>query len=149
MWLYFPGRHPLLQFIQFLRFKNNLYLRRLMNLLIKNARVIDPNSPFNSQVTDIFIENGIIKKIGKNLTDKADKEISIDGLCVSPGWVDMFANFADPGYEYKESIESGCLAAAAGGFTDVLVIPNTKPAIDAKSQVEYIVHKSRSLAVSV
>ena len=120
-----------------------------MNLLIKNARVIDPNSPFNSQVTDIFIENGIIKKIGKNLTDKTDKEISIDGLCVSPGWVDMFANFADPGYEYKESIESGCSAAAAGGFTDVLVIPNTKPAIDAKSQVEYIVQKSRSLAVSV
>jgi len=55
-----------------------------MNLLIKNARVIDPNSSFNSQSTDIFIENGIIKKIGKNLTDKADKEISIDGLCVSP-----------------------------------------------------------------
>ena len=138
-----------LQFIQFLRIKNNLYLRRLMNLLIKNARVIDPNSPLNSQSTDIFIENGIIKKIGKNLTDKADKEISIDGLCVSPGWVDMFANFADPGYEFKESIESGCLAAASGGFTDVLVIPNTKPAIDAKSQVEYIVQKSRSLAVSV
>jgi dihydroorotase len=120
-----------------------------MNLLIKNARVIDPNSPFNSQSTDIFIENGIIKKIGKNLTDKADKEISVDGLCVSPGWVDMFANFADPGYEYKESIESGCMAAAAGGFTDVLVIPNTKPATDTKSQVEYIVQKSRSTAVSV
>lgn len=120
-----------------------------MNLLIKNARVIDPNSPFNSQSTDIFIENGIIKKIGKSLKEKADKEISVDGLCVSPGWVDMFANFADPGYEYKESIESGCMAAAAGGFTDVLVIPNTKPATDTKSQVEYIVQKSRSTAVSV
>ncbi|HEX6847484.1 MAG TPA: dihydroorotase [Chitinophagaceae bacterium] len=120
-----------------------------MNLLIKNARVIDPNSPFNSQSTDIFIENGMIKKIGKNLSDKVDKEISAEGLCVSPGWVDMFANFADPGYEFKESIESGCMAAAAGGFTDVLVIPNTKPAIDAKSQVEYIVQKSRSLAVNV
>src|SRR6188474_2591005 len=138
-----------MQFIQFLRIKNNLYLRRLMNLLIKNARVIDPNSSFNSQSTDIFIENGIIKKIGQNLTTKSDKEISIEGLCVSPGWVDMFANFADPGYEYKESIESGCLAAAAGGFTDVLVIPNTKPVIDAKSQVEYVVQKSRSLTVTV
>jgi dihydroorotase len=120
-----------------------------MNLLIKNARVIDPNSPHNSQSADIFIENGIIKKIGKNLTTKSDKEVSIDGLCVSPGWVDMFANFADPGYEHKESIESGCLAAAAGGFTDVLVIPNTKPAIDAKSQAEYVVQRSRSLAVTV
>jgi len=120
-----------------------------MNLLIKNARVVDPNSPFNSQLADIFIENGIVKNIGKKLSVKADKEISIDGLCVSPGWVDMFANFADPGYEYKESIESGCKAAAAGGFTDVLVIPNTKPVIDTKSQVEYIVQKSRSSPVNV
>lgn len=120
-----------------------------MNLLIKNARVVDPNSPFNSQSADIFIENGIIKKIGKNLSNKADKEISVEGLCVSPGWVDMFANFADPGYEYKESIETGCMAAAAGGFTDVLVIPNTKPATDTKSQVEYIVQKARSTPVNV
>jgi dihydroorotase len=120
-----------------------------MNLLIKNARVVDPNSPFNSQSADIFIENGIIKKIGKDLSNKVDKEISADGLCVSPGWVDMFANFADPGYEYKESIDTGCQAAAAGGFTDVLVIPNTKPAIDTKSQVEYIVQKARPTAVNV
>ena len=120
-----------------------------MNVLIKNARVIDPNSPFNSQSTDIFIENGTIKKIGKDLARQVDKEISIKGLCVSPGWVDMFANFADPGYEYKESIESGSMAAAAGGFTDVLVIPNTKPVVDAKSQVEYVFQKSRSLPVTV
>ena len=120
-----------------------------MNVLIKNARVIDPNSPFNSQSADIFIEHGIIKKIGKNFSDKADKEVSVDGLCVSPGWVDMFANFADPGYEFKESIDSGCLAAAGGGFTDVLVIPNTKPVIDTKSQVEYIVQKARSTPVNV
>ena len=120
-----------------------------MNLLIKNARVVDPHSPFNSQSADIFIENGTIKKIGKDLASKVDKEISAAGLCVSPGWVDMFANFADPGYEYKESIESGCLAAASGGFTDVLVIPNTKPVIDAKSQVEYIIQKARSTPVNV
>ena len=120
-----------------------------MNLLIKNARVIDPNSPFNSQSADIFIENGIIKKIGKDLSSKADKEISADGLCISPGWVDLFANFADPGYEYKESIESGCLAAASGGFTDVMVIPNTKPVIDTKSQVEYIIQKAKSSPVNV
>ena len=120
-----------------------------MNLLIKNARVVDPNSPFNSQSADIFIENGVIKKIGKNLSAKADNEVSIEGLCVSPGWVDMFANFADPGYEYKESIETGCKAAAAGGFTDVLVIPNTKPSTDTKSQVEYIVQKAKAGPVNV
>src|SRR5262245_610700 len=120
-----------------------------MNLLIKNARVIDPNSPFNSQLADIFIENGIIKQIGKKLSVKADKELSLKALCVSPGWVDMFANFADPGYEYKESIESGSEAAAAGGFTDVLVIANTKPIIDTKSQVEYLVQKTKSIPVDV
>jgi dihydroorotase len=133
----------------FFRTKNNLYLRRLMNILIKNARVVDPSSPFNQQSADIFIENGIIKKIGKNLSLRTDDEINIDDLHVSPGWVDVFANFADPGYEYKESIESGSLAAAAGGFTDVFVIPNTRPVVDTKSQVEYFVQKSKPLPVNI
>ena len=61
----------------------------------------------------------------------------------------MFANFADPGYEFKESLESGSQAAAAGGFTDVLVIPNTKPTVDNKSQVEYIVQKSKLLQTTI
>jgi dihydroorotase len=120
-----------------------------MKILIKQARVVDPHSSFNGQTIDIFIENGIIKQIGKKIAVKADKEIAVDGLCVSPGWVDMFANFADPGYEFKESIKTGTEAAAAGGFTDVLVIPNTKPVVDTKSQVEYIVHKSKLLPVNV
>jgi dihydroorotase len=75
--------------------------------------------------------------------------ITANGLCVSPGWVDIFANFADPGYEYKESVETGCLAAATGGFTDVFLIPNTKPAIDSKSQVEYLVQKAKPMPVNV
>ena len=120
-----------------------------MKILIKQARVVDPHSPINGQVVDIFIENGIIKQIGKKITEKADQEIAIEGLCVSPGWMDMFANFADPGYEFKESLDTGSNAAAAGGFTDVLVIPNTMPAIDNKSQVEYIVQKSKSLPVTI
>ncbi len=115
-----------------------------MNILIKHARVVDPHSPFNGQAVDIFIENGIIKQIGKKISAKADQLIEADGLCVSPGWVDMFANFADPGYEFKETLESGSMAAASGGFTDVLVIPNTNPVVDNKSQVEYIVQKSLS-----
>src|SRR5437773_9011461 len=116
-----------------------------MTILIKQALVVDPSSPFNGQITDIFIGNGIIKKIEKKLSLKADKEISIDGLHVSPGWMDSFANFADPGYEYKESLETGAAAAAAGGYTDVMVIPNTNPVIHSKSGVEYIVQRSRSL----
>jgi dihydroorotase len=120
-----------------------------MTILIKQAIVIDPHSPFNGQITDIFIDNGIIGQIGPNLSAKADKEISIPRLYVSPGWMDSFANFADPGYEFKETLETGARSAAAGGFTDVMVIPNTNPVIHNKSGVEYIVQKSKSLPVTV
>ena len=120
-----------------------------MKLLIKQARVVDPSSPFNGQIADIFIENGIITQISKTISVKADKEIDIKGLHVSPGWVDVFANFADPGYEFKETLETGAAASAAGGYTDVLVIPNTNPCIHNKSGVEYIIQKSKSLPVNI
>ena len=120
-----------------------------MKLLIKNARIVDPNSSFNGQITDIFIENGIISQLGADLKQKADKEINIPGLHVSPGWVDVFANFADPGHEFKESLETGAAAAAAGGYTDVMVIPNTNPCIHNKSTIEYIVQKGKTLPVSI
>ena len=120
-----------------------------MKLLIKQARVVDPHSPFNGQITDILIENGIITQIGEHIPDKADKEVHIEQLHVSPGWVDVFANFADPGYEFKETLETGAAAAAAGGYTDVMLIPNTKPVIHNKAAIEYIVQKSRSLPVNI
>ena len=120
-----------------------------MKLLIKQATIVDPNSPFNGQLADIFIENGIITQVSNAVTDKADKEINIAGLYVSPGWVDVFANFADPGYEFKETLETGAAAAAAGGYTDVMVIPDTNPVIHNKAGVEYIVQKSKSLPVNI
>lgn len=120
-----------------------------MKLLIKQARVTDPSSPLNGQILDIFIDNGIITQTGKNISAKADQVIDSKGLHVSPGWVDVFANFADPGYEYKESLETGAAAAAAGGYTDVFVIPNTNPVIHNKAGVEYIVQKSKSLPVNI
>ncbi|NOT52700.1 MAG: dihydroorotase, partial [Chitinophagaceae bacterium] len=83
------------------------------------------------------------------ISAKADKEIKIDGLHVSPGWVDVFANFADPGYEFKETLETGAAAAAAGGYTDVLIIPNTNPCTHNKSGVEYLVQKSKTLPVNI
>ncbi len=116
-----------------------------MKLLIKKARIVDPLSPFNGQIIDIFIDNGIITQLGNELTSQADKEINIDGLHVSPGWMDVFANFGDPGYEFKETLETGAAAAAAGGYTDIMVIPNTNPCIHNKSNIEYIVQKSKSL----
>src|SRR5258705_1691309 len=120
-----------------------------MTILIKQAGIVDPSSPLNGKITDIFIENGIISKIEKNITDKADKTIEIKGLHVSPGWMDVFANFGDPGYEFKETLETGAAAAAAGGYTDVMVIPNTNPVIQSKANVEYIAQKTKQLPVTV
>lgn len=120
-----------------------------MKILIKQARVVDPHSQFNGQIVDILINHGVIRLIDKKISQSSDQEIDLSGSCVSPGWMDMFAHFADPGYEYKESLSSGAEAAAAGGFTDVMVIPNTRPVVDTKSQVEYIVQKSRSLPVTI
>ncbi|GAC1388323.1 MAG: dihydroorotase [Ginsengibacter sp.] len=113
-----------------------------MKVLIKNALIVCNSSPFNGKNQDILIDKGVIASIKESINDAADQIIEIEGLNVSIGWTDLFANFADPGYEFKETLESGAKAAAAGGFTSVAIIPNTKPVVDSKSQVEYIKQKS-------
>lgn len=120
-----------------------------MNILIKQSKIIDPGSSFNGRIADIHIVNGVIKSIGKDLHPKVAKILDGKGLCVSPGWVDLFADFADPGFEYRETLASGAAAAAAGGFTDVCIVPNTQPAVDQKSVVEYILAKSTNLPVTI
>lgn len=120
-----------------------------MKVLIKNATLFSGNSSLNGFSRDIFIENGIISKIGNQLEFDADKIIAINNLCVSVGWVDCFANFCDPGMEFKETLESGANAAAAGGFTDLMLIPNTEPVVYNKSQVEYLLQKAKELPVNI
>src|SRR5215216_1379767 len=100
-----------------------------MNLLLRQVIIIDPLSPFHQQQADIFIQDGIVRSIATNLNVKAEKIIEKKGLHVSVGWLDVFAHFPDPGFEFKESLESGSRAAAAGGFTDVMLIPNTAPVV--------------------
>lgn len=120
-----------------------------MKILVKQAVIADPNSPFNGQVTDILVEGTKIVQISKNITAKADEVLDAHGMIVSPGFVDIFSNFCDPGFEHRETLESGAAAAAAGGFTHVFVIPNTQPVTDSKSQVAYICQKSKSLPVTI
>ncbi len=120
-----------------------------MKVLIKNATILSPTSPFNGQSKDILIENGIIAEIANNLNTDGAQIIESEGLHVSCGWMDCFANFCDPGQEYKETLESGAMAAAAGGYTQVMLIPNTQPFVHNKSQVEYIIQKSRQLPVDI
>ena len=120
-----------------------------MKILIRQAVIADPNSPFNGQTTDILINGEQISKIASHINESADEVIVAEGLTVSPGWVDIFSHFCDPGYEYKETLETGASAAAAGGYTQVFVLPNTQPVVDNKTQVEYISQKSKSLTVTI
>jgi dihydroorotase len=120
-----------------------------MKTLIQQAYITDSHSPHHGTIKDILIDDGIIINISDNINEAADTVINQQNLHASSGWVDIFSNFADPGYEYKETLETGANAAAAGGYTDVFVIPNTKPAVDIKAQVEYISQKSKSLPVNI
>jgi dihydroorotase len=120
-----------------------------MTILIRKAKIIDPNSPYNGTIQDVLIENGFISKIGKITPSGNEEIISSEALHLSPGWIDVFAHFNDPGFEYKETIETGIAAAAAGGFTEVMLLPNTQPAVSGKSQVEYIVQRAKNAAVKV
>jgi dihydroorotase len=120
-----------------------------MKLLIKQAYITDPLSSHHGTIQDILIEKGIIREIAPSITKIADQSIDQKGLQVSPGWVDIFSNFADPGYEFKETLETGAAAAAAGGYTDVFLIPDTQPVTDNKSQVEFLRQRPASLPVSI
>ena len=120
-----------------------------MKLLIKQATIADPSSPFNGLTQDIFIIDGVIDSISPIIEQEADKIIEAENLHISQGWVDIFCQFNDPGAEHKETLESGANAAVAGGYTDVFVVPNTSPCLHSKSQIEYVVQKSASLPAAV
>lgn len=120
-----------------------------MSLLIKNATISDPLSSFNGKQSDILVRKGSIVSIGKNIKEKAARVIEGGNIHVSPGWVDVLADYCDPGYEHRESVSSGLAAAAAGGFTDVLIVPNTQPVIATKSVLEYVKQKSKGHPVQL
>lgn len=121
-----------------------------MNILIKSATVVNANSPLNGKKIDILIEKGVIQKIASSIKNANNyKEISHKDLHVSAGWIDMRANFCDPGYEYKEDLISGLNAAAKGGFTEVITMPDTLPVVDSKSGIEYIINKTKDNIVTV
>jgi dihydroorotase len=120
-----------------------------MKLLLKQVTINDQLSPFNGNKKDILIVDGIISEIDDTIEPHEAEIFDEEDVSISQGWIDTFAHFNDPGLEYKETLETGAMAAAAGGFTHVFVIPNTKPVICNKSSVEYIVQKSKSLAVNI
>ena len=120
-----------------------------MKLLLRQVSIADKNSPFNGFVNDILIIDGVIEQIQPNISAQDAKIIEGKGWIVSPGWIDIFAHFNDPGYEHKETLETGAIAAASGGYTNVLTLPNTLPVTDNKSSIEYIVQRSKTLLINI
>lgn len=114
-----------------------------MNLLIKNGSVIDPSQGID-EVLDILVVDGLVKEIGKGLSPAGAEVVDATGKYVTPGLIDMHVHLRDPGLEYKEDIISGTRAAAAGGFTSVCCMPNTKPPIDNKAIASYIITKAKA-----
>ena len=115
-----------------------------MGILIKGGHVINPATKMD-EVADVRIEEDKIAEIGKNLkVGKTDRVIEAKGCYVMPGFIDMHVHFRDPGYEQKEDIFTGMSAAAHGGYTTVLTMPNTKPVVDNADVVEYVHKKAES-----
>ena len=101
-----------------------------MKLILKGGRVINPAEHFD-EVADVLIEDGKIAAIGKDLAAEGAEVYDAAGKLVTPGLIDMHTHFREPGQEAKEDFESGSKAAAAGGYTTVATMPNTKPVVDA------------------
>lgn len=120
-----------------------------MKILIKKVLIAQTSSIFNNTIQDILIENGMIKAIKENILADADTIIQEKDMIVSAGWIDCFAHFCDPGFEYRENLSTGANAAIAGGFSSVFVLPNTSPVIHNKSQVAYIVQNAKELPIHI
>ena len=112
-----------------------------MNLLIKNVNLIDESNNFFG---DIYIEKGVIKELGTEL-NKECETLDGKGLVLMPAFIDTHAHFRDPGFEYKEDIESGSKAAVRGGYTTVTLMPNTKPVCSSKEVLDYVVNKGKEV----
>jgi len=113
-------------------------------LAIQNGTILDPSQNLQ-QKADLLIENGRVAKIGSGL--KADQTIDAAGCYVTPGLIDVHVHFREPGDEEEETIASGAAAAAAAGFTTVCVMPNTKPALDNESQIEFVLRESERVGL--
>ncbi|PRX49786.1 dihydroorotase [Salegentibacter salegens] len=113
-----------------------------MKLLLKSATIIDKHSAYNNKKLDILIEDGIIKKIGKDITTKADKVIAEENLHVSRGWFDSSVSFGEPGFEERETIANGLDTAAKSGFTSIVLNPNTYPILDNNGAITSVKSKA-------
>lgn len=113
-----------------------------MKLLIKNGHIVDVKTGING-IYDLLAVDGKIAEIAKGLDEEGCEVIDAKGLYVLPGLVDAHCHLRDPGFEYKEDIESGTRSAAMGGFTSIACMPNTNPVADNEAVIKYIINKAR------
>ena len=113
-----------------------------MRILLKNGRLIDYKTN-KDELTDILIHNDRIEKIAKNIDDKADEIIDCTNLNIIPGMIDMHCHLREPGFEYKETIETGAKSAVCGGFTTICPMPNTKPTPDSAIVLQKIIEEGK------
>ena len=119
-----------------------------MKILIQSAEIIDPGSPFHQKEKNVLINNGRIAAIGDK-NHSADKIVKAGGMKLSAGWLDLGTYIGDPGLEYKEDLESGTRAAAAGGFTEIALLPNTQPCVQTKNEISYLVRGNQDRLVQI
>ena len=115
-----------------------------MKILIKGGRVINPATGMD-EIADVLVEDEKVTEIAKEIDDNADCTINAEGCFVMPGFIDLHVHFRDPGLEQKEDVFTGMKAAARGGYTSVLCMPNTKPVADNADVIEYVHNKSQSV----
>ena len=122
----------------------------MTNVILKQAKIIDPSSPFHLQTMDLKIENGTITAIEKEITNSTDFElVEVPNLHLSQGWMDPSVSFGEPGYEERETIENGLKLASKSGFTAVALQPNSYPVIDNQSQIRFVLDKARNQATTL
>lgn len=115
-----------------------------MKTLIKGGRVVDPKNKLDAAL-DVLLDGAKIAEVGKDLKAAADKTVDAKGKIVVPGLIDVHVHFRQPGFEYKETVETGLRAAAKGGFTGVCPMPNTNPVSDRRSDMEFLNGESQRL----
>lgn len=121
-----------------------------MKLIIREAKIIDPTSPFHDKTVDILIVDGFIEKIGTSLANEENAdEVKLDNLHVSQGWFDSSVSLGEPGFEERETIENGLTVAAKSGFTAIALQPNSFPIIDNQSQINFVQNKANGSATQL
>jgi dihydroorotase len=121
-----------------------------MNLIFKNAVIIDKNSPHHKQAVDIKVEAGTITNIGNNIPAQDGFEtVALDNLHLSPGWFDSSVSLGEPGYEDRETIANGLNVAARSGFTDIALQPTGNPVADSQNHIAFVLGKAANTATAL